>query len=104
MKGCFKMKGKQRIIMPKKGDFVKFQNYDRKIKSPFLICANFEKILVPDKNKGKIQRALYKQISKNKLNYKILIVFHKLKKYDPHLIIMQELGKFNLKQVLYQMD
>ena len=30
MKGCFKRKGKQRIIMPKKGDFVKFQNYDRK--------------------------------------------------------------------------
>ena len=58
MKGCFKMKGKQRIIMPKKGDFVKFQNYDKKIKSPFLICANFENILVPDKNKGKIQKSL----------------------------------------------
>ena len=52
------MKGKQRIIMPKKGDFVKFQNYDRKIKWPFLICANFENSLVPDKNKGKIQKSL----------------------------------------------
>ena len=31
-----------------------------------------------------------------KLNHKILIVFHNLKKYDSHLII-QELGKFNLK-------
>ena len=31
-----------------------------------------------------------------KLNYKIPIVFHNLKKYDSHLII-QELGKFNLK-------
>ena len=31
-----------------------------------------------------------------KLNHKILIVFHNLKNYDSHLI-MQELGKFNLK-------
>ena len=31
-----------------------------------------------------------------KLNHKILIVFHNLKNYDSYLI-MQELGKFNLK-------
>ena len=31
-----------------------------------------------------------------KLNHKIPVVFHNLKKYDSHLI-MQELGKFNLK-------
>ena len=31
-----------------------------------------------------------------KLNHKISIVFHNLKNYDSHLI-MQELGKFNLK-------
>ena len=31
-----------------------------------------------------------------KLNYKISVVFYNLKNYDPH-IIMQELGKFNLK-------
>ena len=31
-----------------------------------------------------------------KLNHKILVVFHNLKNYDLHLI-MQELGKFNLK-------
>ena len=30
------------------------------------------------------------------LNHKILVVFHNLKNYDLHLI-MQELGKFNLK-------
>ena len=30
------------------------------------------------------------------LNYKIPVVFHSLKNYDSHLI-MQELGKFNLK-------
>ena len=31
-----------------------------------------------------------------KLNHKISLVFHNLKNYDSHLI-MQELGKFNLK-------
>ena len=31
---CFKINGKQRIIMSKKGDYVKFKNYERKIKSP----------------------------------------------------------------------
>ena len=31
-----------------------------------------------------------------KLNHKISVVFHNLKNYDSHLI-MQELGKFNLK-------
>ena len=31
-----------------------------------------------------------------KLNHKISIAFHNLKKYDSHLI-MQELGKFNLQ-------
>ena len=38
-----------------------------------------------------------------KLNNKIPIVFHNLKYYDSHLI-MQELGKLNLKIPLYQMD
>ena len=37
-----------------------------------------------------------------KLNHKIPVVFHNLKNYDSNLII-QELGKFNLK-MLYQMD
>ena len=31
-----------------------------------------------------------------KLNHKIPVIFHNLKNYDSHLI-MQELGKFNLK-------
>ena len=37
IKGCFKITGKQRIIMPKKGEYVRFKNYERKIKSPFTI-------------------------------------------------------------------
>ena len=36
--------------MPKKGEYVKFKNYERKTKSPFLIYADFESILVPEDN------------------------------------------------------
>ena len=52
IKDCFKINGKQRIIMPKKGEFLKFKNYERNLKSPFTIYADFESILVPE-NKGK---------------------------------------------------
>ena len=33
--------------MPKKGEYVKFKNYERKIKSPFMICPDFESFLPP---------------------------------------------------------
>ena len=36
--------------MPKKGKYVKFKNYERKIKSPFIVYAEFENILVPGSN------------------------------------------------------
>ena len=36
--------------MPKNVAYVKFKNYERKIKSPFIIYADFESILVPDNN------------------------------------------------------
>ena len=36
--------------MFKKGDYVKFQYYERKIKSSFMIYADFESILVPEDN------------------------------------------------------
>ena len=32
---------KQKIKMPKKGEYVKFRNYERKAKSPFIIYADF---------------------------------------------------------------
>ena len=38
--------------MPKKGKYVKFKNFEIKIKSPFMIYAGFESILVPE-DKGK---------------------------------------------------
>ena len=34
--------------MPRKSEYVKFRNYERKIKSSFIIYADFESILVPE--------------------------------------------------------
>ena len=36
--------------MPKKGEKVNFKNYERKVKSPFMIYEDFESILVPQDN------------------------------------------------------
>ena len=33
--------------MPQKSEYVKFKDFERKIKSPFIVYANFESILVP---------------------------------------------------------
>ena len=50
IKDFFKINGKQRIKMPKKGEYGKFKNYERKIKSPFMIYLHFESILVSEDN------------------------------------------------------
>ena len=50
IKDCFKINGKQTIKVPKKGEYVKFKNYERKIKSPFMIYVDFESILVREDN------------------------------------------------------
>ena len=49
VKDFFKINGKQRIITPKKYEYVKFKNYERKTKPPFKIYAVFEIMLVPKK-------------------------------------------------------
>ena len=36
--------------MPKKGEYVKFKNFERKIKSPSMTYVNFEHILVLEDN------------------------------------------------------
>ena len=43
IKDSFKINGKQKIIIPKRGKYIKFKNYKRKIKSPFMIYADFER-------------------------------------------------------------
>ena len=59
IKDCFKINSKQRIIMPKKGEYIKFKRYDRKIKSMFIIYAYFESILVPEDNEEQIPKESY---------------------------------------------
>ena len=50
IKDCFKINGKQAIKMPKKVEYVKFKSFERKIKSSFMIYADFESILLPEDN------------------------------------------------------
>ena len=47
---CFNVNNKQIIKMPKKGEYFRFKNDKRKIKSPFMIYADFESIQVPEGN------------------------------------------------------
>ena len=50
IKDRFKINSKQMIIMPKKGEYVTFKNDERKIKSPSMIYADFESIIMPADN------------------------------------------------------
>ena len=45
--------------MPKKDEYVKFKYFERKIKSPFMIYAEFESILVPEDNRKKNSNESY---------------------------------------------
>ena len=67
IKDYFKINHKQTIKMPKKGEYIKFKNFRRKIKSPFMIYANFESVLVLEHNESKIQRSLILTNIKNML-------------------------------------
>ena len=52
IKDCLKINGEQTIKMPKKSEYIKFKNFERKIKLPFTIYAKFESILVPEGNRN----------------------------------------------------
>ena len=45
--------------MSRKGEYAKFKNYERKIKSSFIIYADFENILVPEDNGKQIPQNSY---------------------------------------------
>ena len=64
---CFKINDNQRIKMPMKSEYVKFRNYDRKIKSPFMIYSDFESVLVLKIMKIKIQTSFIQTNIKNML-------------------------------------
>ena len=51
--------------MPKKGEYVKFRDYESNINTPFIIYADVESILVPQENGKQNPEEAYKnQISK----------------------------------------
>ena len=57
IKDCFKINQTKPTEMPKKDEYFKFKNLERKIKSPFMIYADSKSILVPEDN-GKIKYIL----------------------------------------------
>ena len=56
---CFKINGKHRMKMARKGKYVKFKNYERKIKLLFMIYEDFESTLVLEDNEKKIPDESY---------------------------------------------
>ena len=46
----FKIYGKQRIKIARKGEYVRLKKYERKIRSLFMIQADFATVLVPEVN------------------------------------------------------
>ena len=48
VKDCFEIDSKQKNEMPKTGEYVKFKNYERKVKSPSITHGDFERILVSE--------------------------------------------------------
>ena len=62
---CFKINGKQNIMMSIKNEYVKFKNYERNMKLPFLIYVDFESNLVSkDYGNQNTAESYMKQISK----------------------------------------
>ena len=50
IKDCFEINVKQTSKMRKKDEYNQFKKFERKIKSPFMIHADFESILMLDDN------------------------------------------------------
>ena len=65
LKDCFKINRIQKITMPKKVEFVKFKNVERKMKSPFMIYSDFEIILVLEDNGKQNPNESYNKNIKN---------------------------------------
>ena len=68
-------------VRRQKSDYIKLKNYERKIKSPFMIYSDFESILVQEDN-GK-QKNLIRTSMKNVVysyDYKLLYVDDKFSK------------------------
>ena len=76
--------GKQTIKMPKKGEYVKFKNVEKKIKSPFMIYGDFKSILGPEDNGKQNPNESYTNKQQNHVavsyGYKLVCVDDKFSK------------------------
>ena len=83
--GWFQVSGKQTINMPKKGEYVKSKNFERKLKSQFMSYADFDSILVPeDKRKQNPNESYTSKYQKHvacSYRYKLVCVDDKFSKH-----------------------
>ena len=67
-----------------KGEYIKFTNFERKIKSPFMIYADFESVLVPEdngkQNPNKSYTSKYQKHISCSYGYKLVYVDDKFSK------------------------
>ena len=70
--------------MPKKGEYIKFRNFGRKTKSPFMIYAAFRSTLLPEKNGNQNPEESYTKKYQNNVacsyGYKLKCVDNKFSK------------------------
>ena len=78
-KDCFKINGKQNIKMSKKGKYIKFKNFGRKIKSSIMIYVDFESILVPEDPNEPYTKKHHKHVACS-YGYKLVCVGDKFSK------------------------
>ena len=82
---CFKINGKQIIQMLEESEYGKFKNNERKIKSPFMIYADFESISMPQDNGKQDPEESYMNKYKKHVpwsyGYKLVCVDDKFSKY-----------------------
>ena len=79
---ALKLMVKKRLRCLKKGEYVRFKNYDWKIKSLFMIYVDFESVLVPEDN-GK--QNLYESYTNNHQNHVACNCVYKLVCVDDKL-------------------
>ena len=84
IKDCFKINGKQTIKIRKKDEYVKFKNFERKIKSPFMIYAGFESISLSEdngmQNPNETHTKKYQKHVASNYGYKLVCVHDKFSK------------------------
>ena len=103
IKDCFKTNGKQRIMWPKKGEYVKFKNHERKIKSRFIIY-EFESILVSENNGKQNPEETYTNKYQKHIacsyGYKLVCVHDKFSK--PFKAYIGEDGVYNFINIMIE--